>query len=148
MNNEIPFPQADDFDKVYKLIKIPDENLLSDFDYVAKYLGNITDRQVSYYLSAAMYLGLISRDKNITSLGNKIRRMSNRMQVAELIKLLLSDEIILNAYVYDRVTGMQISSSQIEEMIKDKHPDYSDSICKRRAQTVLSWAAWIIEQCI
>ena len=57
-NKLIPFPQADDFSKVILLINFPKEKL-KDNEYIKTNLGNITERQVSYYVSAAQYLNII-----------------------------------------------------------------------------------------
>lgn len=65
--NDIPFPQADDFEKVISLINIPDESKLSDKKYISFVLENVTDRQVMYYLSAA-----ISQSNNMAISGTLI----------------------------------------------------------------------------
>ena len=68
MDRHIPFPQADDFEKIITILNLSNESLLKNSDSLSSILGGISIRQVSYYLSAAMYLGLIvgiGNQKNI-----------------------------------------------------------------------------------
>lgn len=146
MLDKIPFPQANDFEKVVCLMSLNNEEDLTDFDFVGAFLGGISERQVSYYLSAAMYLGLIDRNKHFTELGNNIRCMDDYLRVIELIRVVLSDPIIGKAYISQKVLGLCLETEDIADMIKEYYPDYTQPIYIRRAQTVQSWLKWISAQ--
>ena len=143
---EIPFPQADDFDKIIRIVNISDEVKLMDFELMGAYLDGITDRQVSYYLSAAMYLGILDKNKKFTSLGNEIRKLNNYSRIIELIRILIADEVIGKIYISQKVLGVQYEKEDVAELIKEKYTQYSEPIYMRRAQTVLCWLEWIDKQ--
>ena len=141
--DRVPFPQANDFEKIVCLTNINNELCLKDFEFMSAFLGGITERQVSYYLSAAMYLGIINRDKKFTGLGNHLRTLNKFAQIIELIHILLSDSIIGSAYITQKVLEMRMETEDIAELIKKYYPDYTEPIYRRRAQTVQSWLTWI-----
>ena len=141
--DNIPFPQADDFEKVIRILDVNEEKNLADFEFMSAFLDGITDRQVSYYLSAAMYLGLLDRDKHYTERGLRIRKMDHYSKISELIRILISDQIIGKIYISQKVLGITYEKDDIAEIIKQGYPEYSEPIYKRRAQTVMSWLYWI-----
>jgi len=142
MDNAIPFPQADDFEKVISLLKIDDEEDLQSNMKISIQLGEITDRQVNYYLSAAAYLGLIEGRK-YTELGKKIREYDLIEQRIELIRLILSDEVFGTIYITEKRLGIKLSKEEIIDIMKKTVSFNSEEMFKRRAQTVASWVAWI-----
>lgn len=144
--DNIPFPQADNFDRIVKILDVNDEKNLSDFEFMCAFLDGITDRQVSYYLSAAMYLGILDREKHYTAIGIEIKKMDHYSRISELIRLLISDKIIGKIYVSQKVLGLTYNKDDIAEIIKQGYPEYSEPIYKRRAQTVQSWLDWIDSQ--
>jgi len=142
----VPFPQADDFEKVVKIVNIEEEEKVKDTNYMSVYLEDISDRQVSYYVNAAIYLGLLSKKKEFTELGKEIRNQNSVLQTASLIRVLLKDRVIGTAYILSHLMKKGINRDDVAELIQKEYPDYCDEIYKRRAQTVMSWAAWIEEQ--
>lgn len=146
--DSIPFPQADDFEKIVTIVNISDSNALNDSVKLSQTLGGITDRQVAYYLSAATFLGLIESEKGQKRFAQKcleIRNINSYLQTAELISLILQNPVFSKVYSYTIVIGIQ-EVEDIKEVIKEYYPQYSDAIYERRAQTVLSWINWIIEK--
>ena len=147
MTNNVPFPQADDFEKVILIVNITDEELLRDTAFMKKYLKGITGRQVSYFLSAAMYLNLINKDKKFTNLGMRIRSISNhKMQIIELLNVLMNDDIIRYAFLYEKIQHVPLKNDYIAKMILNKYPNYSTQTCRRRGQTVRGWVEWMKKQ--
>ncbi len=140
---DVPFPQANDFEKIVRIMEVGNEENLSDISFMSAYLDGITDRQVSYYLSAAMYLGLVDKAKHYTELGCSIRNQNSYSRIVEYIRLLFTDPIIGKTYISQKVLGVTYGVEDIEDVIKDYYPDYGEPIYKRRAQTVLSWIKWI-----
>ena len=141
--NDTPFPQADDFEKVISLINISDETKLSDKKYISFVLENVTDRQVMYYLSAAMYLGIVSKDKCFTEFGRYLRSLSPTKQRIELIRLLMSDRVFGVVYITEKIYGTKLEKEEVIDIIKTEYPQYSDELYERRYQTVKKWLLWI-----
>lgn len=142
-----PFPQADDFDKVVAIVNIDDEAKLSDKNAIARLLGDITERQVQYYLSACQYLGLITADKKFSDLGDSIRAKGESQQFVDLARLIVSDEIFGTVYFSQLMLGCTYSREEIIEVMHDHKMSFdSEDIYKRRAHTVERWVAWIDEK--
>lgn len=148
MDKKIPFPQADDFKKIVILLNISSENDLSNNKTISVTLGEVTDRQVMYYLSAASFLGLIevsNGERKFTILGKRIRKMNSTLQEIELISLVLQSPIFNKVYVLRTILGEQ-TQDDISEIIKSYYPEYSESICERRSQTVIKWVEFISDK--
>ena len=145
MGNNMPFPQADDFDKIVALVNIVNEEDLNNNEKVKVVLGEISERQISYYISASSFLGIIltqKRKRKFTNFGNHLRRCNSVMQEIELITAILRLPVFSKVYVLNKIVGT-IDSSEVADMIKE---NYGEAICERRAQTVLKWVEWVIEK--
>ena len=136
--NDVPFPQADDFEKIISLLNIEDDSKLTDKKYISFVLENVTERQVMYYLSAAMYLGLITKEKHFTELGFSLRSLSQTRQRIELIRLLMSDKTFGTVYITEKVYGIKLEKEEVIDIIKESYPNYSDELYERRYQTVIT----------
>ena len=148
MENNAPFPQADDFEKIVNLINVCDDSNLSDNRYVSAALGDVTDRQVLYYLSAAAYLGLVENSRGsrkFTEYGLKVKSMPSYSQEIELMSIILKLPVFSKVFVLEKKVGHQ-TVDDVAEVIKEVFPDFSDSICERRAQTVIKWIEWVINR--
>ena len=140
----MPFPQADNFSKIAEIINIKEETLLTDKLYMRKILGDISDRQVSYYLSACEYLELITEDKNFTELALEIRRKNIVEQNIEYCKLIVSKPIFGEVYFTEKVLNTKLSRNDIIDIMKEKGIDFgSEEVYKRRSTTVKCWIEWI-----
>lgn len=62
MNNSIPFPQANDINKVIALVQAGD-GIIEDKEKAKNVIDVNTPRQVSYYLSALEYLKYLGQNK-------------------------------------------------------------------------------------
>jgi len=145
MDKVIPFPQADDFDKIVHILSFPSDDDLNSVSKISSRLGDITERQVAYYISAAMFLGLIEiKDgkKVFTAQAQYIKRLNTYMQYSELISIVLLNPVFNKVYVNTHMFGKQ-ETDDVINVIKKYYPDYSDSIYSRRAQTVISWVDWV-----
>ena len=83
INKNAPFPQADDFEKVVKILNVDDAEKLKNTSYISMLIGDLTSRQVSYYLAACKYLGLIDDKRCFTNEGKRIRKLVGVEQTAE-----------------------------------------------------------------
>lgn len=148
MDNNVPFPQANDFEKIILILNLEDEELLNDTESLMEILGEVTERQVSYYISATIFLKLVENINGVrkfTSNARAIRMLNSYLQIAELISILLMNPIFNKIYVNTMLFGKQ-DTDDIISVIKEHYPMYSDAIFERRAQTASSWINWIFSQ--
>lgn len=140
--NEVPFPQANDFNKVVKIIEIQDEELLKDNDYMKEYLSLGSSRQISYYLSACEFLGLVTK-RQFTTKALELKECSKDTRNLRLSQLIVSlpvfGEVFFSQYLY----GSEYKSEQISELIGLIYKIDNIEVCKRRASTVIKWISWI-----
>jgi hypothetical protein len=151
----IPFPQADHFPRIVDLLGqlyTMDEPLSKD-DITSIYAFDA--RQTQYYVSAAIYLGLISREKVknhicylLSPKGQSIMAQHPKKRNLELVKSILSHRIF-NLSLQTSLEKAEILSVQevVSIMKEGSEKISSDSITtqERRAQTVKGWIGWIFE---
>lgn len=143
-NKSIPFPQANDFEKVVRILNVEQEDKLNDKHYMSIQLDMITDRQVQYYVSACAYLGLINGKKEFTEIAHELRTMNSSEQLVELARLIVSDKIFGTVYFTQKMYHVKLSIDDIVEIMKENKVLFdSEAMYTRRAQTVSSWIAWI-----
>lgn len=143
MDNNIPFPQADDFNKIVILLNIEDESYLKDKNKVSVLFDGIADRQVQYYLSACMYLGLINSEKEFTSKGKVLRHLSRTEQEIELAQLILSHDLFGHIYFLEKRLGTKLEKDDVIDLLKTQVKFESEEMYRRRSQTVIKWIEWI-----
>jgi hypothetical protein len=143
-NNEFPFPQADNFDKIVSIVNIQDIDKLKDKRALGAALGDITERQVQYYISACQYLGLIDADKNFTDKGDYIRSLGESKQFVEFAKLIVSQDVFGDVYFSEKNLGCKFTREEVIEIMHDRKLGFeSEEMYKRRAQTVVKWVEWV-----
>jgi len=141
INKNAPFPQANDFNKVLQLINIEDPEYLKDNSFLSIYLGEITERQVSYYLSACDFLGLLEK-REFTKEGLNIRSLSNKKQIAHLAQILFSDVVFGTIYFTEKLYSMKLDINDVIDIVKEYVELNSEEMYKRRTQTVIAWVDW------
>lgn len=145
-DKKIPFPQANDFNKIYNLICMGDESKLIDKEYLKSYLNLGTERQIAYYLSACEFLGVINRNKEYTELGKNIRNTNSDLRIVMICKTIISlpvfGEVFLLNYLYDEKS----SQEDIAQLISVLYGIDNYEVCKRRASTVSKWLEWVVEK--
>lgn len=145
-DKKIPFPQANDFNKIYNLICMEDESKLIDKEYLKTYLNLGTERQIAYYLSACEFLGVINRSKEYTELGKNIRKTNSDLRIVMICKIIISlpvfGEVFLLNYLYDEKS----SQEDIAQLISVLYGIDNYEVCKRRASTVSKWLEWVVEK--
>lgn len=156
---EIPFPQADSFERVINLCELIKQNqimskeqYLQDFDF-----GAIDPRQHDYYTNAARYLDLVDKSKDpitkqicfsLSKIGHKVMSASLIERQKEFIKLIVSHT------VFKQALGLHLDKAEmpdketiVEIMKRSKlYKVDSNSTYYRRASTVIGWINWIISQ--
>lgn len=144
-DKKIPFPQANDFTKVIKILET-DEQELTNKEYLMKVLEVSTNRQVQYYISACQFLGLLDEDCKFTKDALKIRKSCYDNKILSLSRLIVSTpvfgEVFFKKYIYNEDS----SKDEIAQLISDLwNSDDSFAVCYRRASTVKKWLEWIEE---
>jgi hypothetical protein len=156
---EIPFPQADSFERVINLCELIKQNqvmtkeqYLQDFDF-----GTIDPRQHDYYTNAARYLGLVDKVQDPTTkqvcfvlskLGNKTMSVSLIDRQKEFIKLIISHKAFKDVLRLHLENGEMPKKEVIVEIMKRSklYNVGSDTTYLRRASTIIGWTNWIINQ--
>ena len=141
--NNFPFPQADDFEKVVSLLNIKEESSLKDKTSVSMLLGDIDNRQVQYYLSALMYLDLVQSNKSFTSKGQYIRSLGFSRQIVELARIIVSKDVFGTVYFTEKSLKVKMDRNDVIEVMKEFVHFSSDAMYIRRSQTVIKWIEWV-----
>ena len=143
INNNFPFPQADDINKIVIILNLDDEALLSDSAFLGRFLGGISERQVSYYTSAMKYLGLITAVRKYTPHAVYMRGLSTFYQNIELAKILLADPILAKVYFMEKALETKLDREDVMDVMREYVELGSENLYQRRSQTVISWISWI-----
>lgn len=140
MPNSIPLPQANDMNKIIKLV-MSDELVLIDKQRAREVIGVTTIRQVAYYLSALLYLKYLTHDKKFTDRAKAIR--NNEMDLKrDIYQQLMGNEMFSIPYnTYITVGIVNIDNIKFE--IAKSNPKMADSTINRRASTIRSWVEWM-----
>lgn len=147
---EIPFPQADSFERVINLCE-----LLSERGYLTKeeitQNYDFNERQTNYYSDAGRYLGLIDKSNGIftlTKFGEKVFKKPIFERNLEFIRLIISHNPFKKTLKFYYENAEIPSKDEVVEFMKQSKLFNvgTDSTYKRRASTVKSWVNWILEQ--
>lgn len=149
---ELPFPQADSFERVINLCE-----LLKQRGFISK--DNITHnydfdhRQTDYYSNAAKYLGLIKVVRENQQIGCALTQNGFRIfnlpivdRQLEFVKLILVHAAFRNTLKLYFDNGNVPTKDEVVEIMKNArlHNIDSDQTYKRRASTIISWINWIL----
>lgn len=140
MNNSIPFPQANDINKVIALVQAGDD-IIEDKEKAKDVIDVGTPRQVSYYLSALQYLKYLGQNKKLTERALKLKNSKSEL-VSDIYNQLLKDKLFGKAYHDFKVTG-QVNIDKVTSDLKKENKRLSESTLRRRASTIRSWVEWM-----
>ncbi|PVX48800.1 hypothetical protein C7377_1886 [Balneicella halophila] len=151
---EVPFPQADSFDRVINLCELLNENGSLTREYITvNYDFDV--RQTNYYTDAGRYLGLIDKSREngevnyfLTDLGKRVFALNITDRQIEFFKIILSHRVFNRVIKSYFENSEQPSRNEIVGIMKtsDLHNINSDVTFHRRASTISSWINWIIDQ--
>jgi hypothetical protein len=149
---ELPFPQADSFERVINLCELlKQRGFLSKEEITQNY--DFDSRQTDYYSNAAKYLGLIENamENNqigciLTKIGLRIFNLFIVERQLEFVKLILSHKAFRNTLKLYFDKGNIPSKNEVVEIMKQSELYNVDSeeTYRRRASTVISWTNWIV----
>jgi hypothetical protein len=152
---EIPFPQADSFERVINLCELLDGNnsCLTREEVTENYAFDV--RQTNYYTDAGRYLGLIDKSKNdsgdpcyfLTTEGHRIMRLPFRERQLAFCSKILKHRIFKDIFkIYLSQGSLPDRNAIIKKMAKAKLYNVgSISTMARRASTIRGWLNWIVE---
>ena len=140
MNNSIPFPQANDINKVITLVQAGD-GIIEDKEKAKEVIKVGTPRQVSYYLSALQYLKYLGQNKKLTERALKLKNSKSEL-VSDIYNQLLEDKLFGKAYHDFKATG-QVNIDKVTSDLKKENQRLSESTLRRRASTIRSWVEWM-----
>jgi len=149
--DEVPYPQADDLDKVVDVVKLIGGG--ADDKVQLAELFEFDERQGDYYANAGCYLGFVRREGRrfvLTHLGREFVQLES---FSERTKSLLSRMLARPTFralfvllVANRFGLDAIENAKIAEIIAS-HTSLTGSTPLRRASTVRSWTRWMLENC-
>ncbi len=145
--SSIPFPQADDLDKVIDLLSMLEGGPATKVQ-VAEHF-EFDERQGDYYGNAATYLGLVHRSINgfaLTPTGVSLINLPERnRRTRELITAMLSQPSFRDVFIEWAALGLgeEFPSKAVVAEIIARHSTLGMSTPSRRAGTVLAWLRWV-----
>jgi hypothetical protein len=147
---EVPFPQADSFERVLDLLSVLSEASLTRDEVTLQY--EFDPRQTNYYISACEYLGLIEREENVS--GEREYKLSPAaraiMRQRYKPKHLALMKKILENPVFHKVFGLTLESSAVPDkrtickVMDECNLRIGQTTIDRRASTVRAWIDWIL----
>jgi hypothetical protein len=148
----VPFPQADDFERVIDITEFVASEPRSIEDISANY--EFHPRQADYYFSAARFLGLgeIVRGsdgvnyRRVTKLGAEIIRLPYAAKRIAMARLILEIPAVREIYMLKIEHDVLADIREAERFVSESSDEQgiSGSTIRRRAQTVLAWVKWLL----
>jgi len=148
----IPFPQADSFERIINICELLNEQELSRHDVTEKYAFDV--RQTNYYTDAARYLGLIEKKKNndgitvytLSIAGKRILNLNFRQRQLAYCDCILSHKAFKDTLLRYFEIGDIPSTEEIVRIMKfsSLYKVKSDNTFERRSSTIKSWLNWIV----
>ncbi|MDO9033993.1 MAG: hypothetical protein Q7U51_02150 [Methanoregula sp.] len=147
----VPYPQANDLDKVIDIVTNYHSACLSNKPAIAEFF-EFDERQGDYYANAGYYLGLLKRvpssvEFSLTREGEYIAKSENRSRrnlllLKQMLKRPSFHEIIR---LFDsRNRDLSSLSAEVLAPIIQNHVELNETTARRRASTVMSWLRWMV----
>jgi hypothetical protein len=148
---EIPFPQADSFERVINICELLGEQELSRNDVTEQYAFNA--RQTNYYTDAARYLGLLEKRKYgsmpvyaLSGKGKRILNLNFKHRQLAYCDCILSHKVFADTLRKCLESGRMPPAEEIVGIMRlsNIYRVESDSTFERRSSTIKGWLNWII----
>ena len=146
---DVPFPQADSFERVVNLCELLNGQELSRNDVTDQYAFDA--RQTNYYTDAARYLGLLEKSKgtptySLSKVGKKILRLNFKQRQLAYCGLILSHKAFFDTLHKYFLNGNMPSKGDIVHIMKasNLYKVESESTFERRSSTIRGWINWIL----
>lgn len=153
---EIPFPQADNFERVINLCELlKQKEFITKEDITQNY--DFDGRQTDYYSNAGKYLGLIDTGRDpltgqtgcfLTTKGKQVFNLNLIDRQKEFVRLIVSHKPFKETLKLFLDNGEIPYKETIVEIMKQSklYNVGSDSTYFRRSSTIIGWTNWIINQ--
>lgn len=147
--NDVPFPQADNFERVVDLLSLLVERDLTRDEITENYQFDV--RQTNYYTDACRYIGLVNKSKKIVTFGlndkgKDILSKHHKNKYLALIKKILEHEIFYKSFELSIKKGETPSQEEVCKVMSECGLTLSSTTIERRSQTVRKWIDWIWSQ--
>jgi hypothetical protein len=148
---QIPFPQADSFERVINICELLVEQELSRNDVTEQYAFDV--RQTYYYTDAAQYLGLLEKRKDgampiygLSDTGKRILGLNYKQRQLSYCNLILSHKAFGDTLRKYLERGNMPTTDEIVQIMKasNLYNIGSDSTFERRSSTIKGWLNWIL----
>lgn len=145
-----PFPQADSFPRIVDLLG----RLYHAIEPLTKeeitQIYAFDERQTQYYVTAAIYLGLVNREKisnqyvtfSLSPKAESIMCQHPQKRNLELASCILCHQVFNASLQMYLLRDRKPTLKEILAVMKEEL-DYADNTLERRAQTVKAWIEWI-----
>lgn len=140
-SNKIPFPQANDVNKIIQIIRM-DQRELFENSLLIKQLG-VTQRQINYYLAACVFLGIIDKKRRFTQFGANLKNKGQEGLIAALSQIIVSKPVFGEVFFNKLFNNVFLTNEEISELISLEYEIDSIEVADRRASTVRKWISWI-----
>ncbi|MBK7097459.1 MAG: hypothetical protein IPH58_02670 [Sphingobacteriales bacterium] len=153
---EIPFPQADSFERVINLCELLKQKEFTTKEEITQNY-DFDGRQTDYYSNAGKYLGLIEIGRDpltrqtgcfLTTKGKQVFNLSLIDRQKEFVKQIVSHKAFKETLKLYLDNGEMSEKGIIVEIMKRSklHNVNTDTTYFRRASTIIGWINWIINQ--
>ncbi|MDR1536934.1 MAG: transcriptional regulator [Clostridiales bacterium] len=149
---EIPFPQADSFERVINICELLAGQELSRNDVTEQYAFN--ERQTNYYTDAARYLGLLEKSKDgrtpiyqLSDTGKRLLNLNYKQRQLAFCRQILAHTAFRDTLKKYFDNGIMPSTNDIVQIMQSANLYHvgADSTFGRRSSTIRGWIEWIIE---
>ena len=142
---EVPFPQANNFERVVNLLELMALQPLSKAEITQRY--DFDPRQADYYANAARYLGLAEPVEDTwepTEHGRRVTEQPQRdARNAALIRALAARRVFREVLELSLARGAVASTAEICAAMDGLGLSLATS--RRRASTVARWTQWVLD---
>lgn len=147
--DKIPYPQANDLDKVVDLISSVKQGYTTKSDLAGVF--DFDERQGDYYGNAGRYLGLIDKSNSnfiLTRLGDEFLAIKSASQRTEFILQQLFKRPTFRSMfklIAEKKIGIDSIPNEVIASFIGKYTNLTGSTPPRRASTVRSWLNWVTQ---
>ena len=142
MDANVPFPQANDLEKVVRLV-MAGEEALNDRALAQTIIGVTTERQVVYYLSALKFLNYLTHKNELTEKAKELRKDEILLR-ENIFEQLLHNELFLKPFEQSKESDKP-DIGMIKSLLNESNKDLSESTLNRRASTIKAWVTWMLQ---
>ena len=157
---DVPFPQADSFERIISLLEMLNTDTVKTKEKVTEEF-QFDPRQTDYYFNAGKYLGFLEEDTvmeekegnlikrpaiKLSYRGKNLFKVSYKQRQLEYVKAILEHEVFNQVFKDCAEFYEMPSKSKVVKIMQEAklYNVNSDETRKRRSSTVTSWINWIL----